>query len=155
MEFTIMNNRSTAPHTTTEQSKAYLDSMIASPYNGVLDFTICLNSDAASGDSEDGNLVVIGKAGIWDGEEIGFIFNRDYWRKGYAFEALDAVMRHVWDNHADIGVVKADVDPRNRASVHLLRRLGFVVVGEAKRTFETHVGWCDSVYLEARRPASS
>jgi len=150
-----MNNRSTAPHTTTEQSRAFLDSMIASPYNGILEFTVCLNSDAASGDSEDGSPVVIGKAGIWDGKEIGFIFNRDYWRKGYAFEALDAIIRHVWDNHADIGVVKADVDPRNRASVHLLRRLGFVVVGEATKTFETHIGWCDSVYLEARRPTGS
>lgn len=150
-------NRSTAPHTTTEQTKIFLDSMIASPYNGVLDFTVCLNSDAASSssDSEEGNLTVIGKAGIWDGKEIGFIFNRDYWRKGYAFEALDAIMRHMWDNHADVEVVKADVDPRNRASLHLLKRLGFVVVGEAKRTFETHIGWCDSIYLEARRPASS
>ncbi|KIM39559.1 hypothetical protein M413DRAFT_447038 [Hebeloma cylindrosporum] len=147
---------STAPHTTTAQTKKFLDSMIASPYNGVLDFTVCLNSDGASSssDSEEGNLIVIGKAGLWDGEEIGFIFNRDYWRKGYAFEALDAIIRHLWDNHLDVGVVKADVDPRNRASLNLLRRLGFVVVGEAKSTFETHIGWCDSVYLEARRPVS-
>jgi RimJ/RimL family protein N-acetyltransferase len=131
--------------------------MIASPLNGVLDFAICLNSDCdtASNDFEEANLTVIGKAGLWDGKDIGFIFNKDYWRKGYAFEAVDAIMRHIWETHVNIEVIKADVEPRNRASLNLLKKLGFGVVGRAEKTFQNHIGWCDSIYLEARRPFSS
>lgn len=44
------------------------------------------------------------------------------------------------------GVV-ADVDPRNEGSIGILRRFGFVETGREERTFETHLGWCDSVYL--------
>ena len=128
--------------------------MIASPLNGVLDFAVCLNSDDAgsSDSSEEAKLTVIGKAGLWDGKDIGFIFNRDYWRKGYAFEAVDAIMRHIWETHTDFEVVKADVEPRNRASLNLLKKLGFAVVGKAEKTLQNHTGWCDSVYLEAKRP---
>ena len=48
--------------------------------------------------------------------------------------------------------VVADVDPRNEASVGILtRRFGFRETGRAERTFETHLGWCDSVYLELKK----
>ncbi|KAF8959618.1 GNAT domain-containing protein [Flammula alnicola] len=175
---------STAPHSTIEQTKGYLDAMIASPNNGVMDFSVCLStptgnptepetdgassdsdgassdsdgassdSDGASSDSDDAALVVIGKAGLWDGKEIGFIFDREYWGKGYAFEALDAILRHVWALEGDAPeVITADVDPRNGASLRLLAKLGFVKVGSAEKTYETHIGWCDSVYLEAKKP---
>lgn len=49
-------------------------------------------------------------------------------------------------------MVVADVDPENEASLRLLRKLGFREVGVAKATYETHLGWRDSVFLEARRP---
>ena len=49
------------------------------------------------------------------------------------------------------GVV-ADVDPRNEGSIGILRRFGFVETGRAENTFETHLGWCDSVYLELKGP---
>ena len=94
---------------------------------------------------------MIGKAGVWNGEEVGFIFNKAYWRKGYAFEALRAIMQQFWSTRkpGDADKIKADVDPRNKASLHLLNRLGFQVVGHAEKTYRTHLGWCDSVYLEA------
>lgn len=127
--------------------------MIASPYNGVLDFSVCLPDPTGATSSSDS--IVIGKAGLWDGKEIGFIFNREYWGKGYAFEALDAILKQFWSiNEGVETVVKADVDPRNERSLRLLRKLGFVVVGSAKDTFKTHIGMCDSVYLEARKPAN-
>lgn len=100
---------------------------------------------------------MIGKAGIWNGEEIGFIINKSYWRKGYAFEALSAIIQQYWstrkpENGTDNLKIKADVDPRNEACLNLLKKLGFQVVGHAEKTFKTHLGWCDSVYLEVKCP---
>jgi ribosomal-protein-alanine N-acetyltransferase len=176
--------RSHAAHTSIEQSISFLDKMIESPWNGILDFSVCLvgtppeqdvHSHAQTSD------IVIGKAGLFDGAEIGFLFDRDYWGKGYAYEALTAILEHAWalyvrhtispgpeheitteattagetvspSKATRIEKIKADVDPRNAASLSVLKKLGFVEVGGALRTYETHIGWCDSVYLELRRP---
>lgn len=46
----------------------------------------------------------------------------------------------------------ADVDPRNESSIRLLKGFGFVETGRAERTFETGLGWCDSVYFALERP---
>lgn len=154
--------RSTAAHTDIEQTKQFLDDMIKSPYNGVLDFVVCLPDPSSTGissggedDSEESSGIPIGKAGLWNGKEIGFILDRKYWAKGYAFEALDAVVKQFWTTNEHEATIKADVDPRNKRSLRLLKKLGFVEVGTAKDTYETHIGWCDSVYLEARRPSSN
>ena len=40
------------------------------------------------------------------------------------------------------------MDPRNKDCLNLFHQLGFQVVGHVKKTFKTHLGWCDSVYLE-------
>ena len=41
----------------------------------------------------------------------------------------------------------ADVDPRNAASLALLRRHGFVETGRAAATWQIGDEWCDSIYL--------
>ncbi|KAF8885096.1 acetyltransferase [Gymnopilus junonius] len=150
---------STAPHTDIEQTKKFLDNMIKSPCNGVLDFVVCLPDASSTGISSGGSdeccAIPIGKAGIWNGQEIGFILSSEYWGKGYAFEALDAIIKQFWaTNEREEATIKADVDPRNKRCLRLLKKLGFVEVGMAKNTYETHIGWCDSVYLEARKPSS-
>ncbi|CAF9912561.1 MAG: hypothetical protein HETSPECPRED_000973 [Heterodermia speciosa] len=48
--------------------------------------------------------------------------------------------------------VVADADPRNEACLGVLRKFGFKETGRAEKTFETHLGWCDSVYFELQRP---
>ncbi|KAL8783691.1 MAG: hypothetical protein Q9195_009316 [Heterodermia aff. obscurata] len=48
--------------------------------------------------------------------------------------------------------VVADADPRNEACLGMLRKFGFKETGRAEKTFETHLGWCDSVYFELQRP---
>lgn len=50
--------------------------------------------------------------------------------------------------------VVADADPRNEACLGVLGKFGFKETGRAEKTFETHLGWCDSVYLELQRPLS-
>ncbi len=47
--------------------------------------------------------------------------------------------------------VRADVDPRNGRSRGVLGGVGFVEVGGAEGTVRTHLGWCDSVFLERAR----
>ncbi|KJA22812.1 hypothetical protein HYPSUDRAFT_87169 [Hypholoma sublateritium FD-334 SS-4] len=160
---------STPPHTNLEETETYLKRMIDNEkYNGVTEFSVCLTasseadtiraeqgSDACS-EGDDADLVVIGKAGLWDGREMGYIFDRENWGKGYAFEALDAILKHVWTlEDSPPEVAFADVDPENVASMRLLLKLGFIETGRAKNTYETHLGWRDSVYFEKKRPTEA
>ncbi|PPQ97988.1 hypothetical protein CVT26_003050 [Gymnopilus dilepis] len=135
---------STAAHTDIEQTKRFLDQMIKSPYNGVSDFVICLPDPENTGISSDGSdetATPIGKAGLWNGTEIGFIIAREFWGKGYAFEALDAIVKQFWATNDKVDArIKADVDPRNKRCLRLLKKLGFVEIGRAKDTYETHIG---------------
>lgn len=114
---------------------------MASPANGVLDFVLVLASTGK----------VIGKVGIWETKncEIGFMLNRSYWGKGYMNEALEVLLPHIWKQGID--KMMADVDPRNEASIGLLEKVGFVEYMRQERTIETHLGWCDSVYLSSEK----
>lgn len=81
------------------------------------------------------------------------MLHRDIWGKGYMAEALTALLGSdgvFWGRGVER--VVADVDPRNEGSIGILRRFGFLETGREERTFETHLGWCDSVYFELRSP---
>ena len=128
--------------------------MTASSTNGVLDFVIVLVYPCAR-DANAPAGKVIGKAGIWRAEnsEIGFMLHRDYWGNGYMAETFAALLGPggvLWKRGLDR--VFADVDPRNEGSIGILRRFGFVETGREEGTFETHLGWCDSVYFELMSP---
>lgn len=140
---------STLPHTSIEESRAWLESMIDAPPDESDDFIV----------EQDGS--VIGKAGFWRFPEIGYILHPDAWGKGLATEALSAVIAHGFETR-NLEVIKADVDPRNHASLRLLQKLGFVETGRASSTILIGDEWCDSVYLVLERslhgiiqPASS
>lgn len=87
---------------------------------------------------------VIGKLGCWQIPEIGFIFARDSWGKGYASEALAAFLAH--RRRCGDRAVTADTDPRNQASMTLLKRHGFEETGRAANTWLIGGVWHDSVY---------
>lgn len=55
-------------------------------------------------------------------KEVGYIINRDYQKKGYASEALSAVIRHAFEEGAHR--VFAECDPRNDCSWKLLEKVG-------------------------------
>ena len=59
----------------------------------------------------------------YDAKEVGYIINKDYQRKGYAREALCAVVDHAF--HSGAHRVYAECDPRNEASWQLLESAGF------------------------------
>lgn len=111
--------------------------MTAGEQNGVTDFIICLKPD----------LVPVGKCGIWQGEEIGFMLARAHWRKGLAEESLRAVLGYFFSEREMLEIV-ADVDPRNASSMALLQKLGFEVYDFKERTFQLGEEWVDSSYLK-------
>lgn len=71
---------------------------------------------------------VIGRAGLStregiDGVEIGFLIGKEYQNKGYATEALQAILDYAKINSLD--PINALVMPDNDKSRRLLKRLGF------------------------------
>jgi RimJ/RimL family protein N-acetyltransferase len=130
------------PHTELDETRAWVEAMIAAPPDESDDFVI----------ERDGRA--IGKAGCWRLPEIGFILHPDHWGQGLATEAVGAVIDHVFAAH-DIAAIEADVDPRNEASLRLLFRLGFEETHRASRTLKLGDEWCDSVYLSLGRPTAA
>ncbi|WP_439477364.1 GNAT family N-acetyltransferase [Brevundimonas sp.] len=128
---------STPPHETVEQTKAWLDGMIANGPDHP-DFVVEL----------DGR--VIGKAGFWNLPDVGYILHPDAWGQGLAAEAVGAAIDHVFRTR-DLETLTADVDPENAASIRLLERLGFVRTGFAARTWNVGGVWKDSLYYALSR----
>ena len=125
----------TPAHETLDQTRDWLARTVAASQSGESDeFIIELAGQ------------VIGKAGAWHMPEIGFILGLPYWGQGYAFEAMCAVIDHLFAHHPTEHLT-ADVDPRNTASQKLLGRLGFHETGREKNTLLWGVEWCDSVYF--------
>jgi len=89
--------------------------------------------------------VVIGKLGAWKLPEIGFLIDPAYWGRGFASEALAAFVEH--RRRLGSTELTADVDPRNRSSMKLLKRHGFVESGRASGTWLVGEELCNSVYF--------
>lgn len=129
----------TPPHETVDQTRAWIEDMAASPPELAEDFIVEFEGR------------VIGKVGCYRLPDVGYILHPDYWGRGLAFEAMAAVVGHIFATR-DLDALTADVDPRNAASLRLLARLGFVESGRAERTWFIAGEWCDSVYLRLERP---
>jgi ribosomal-protein-alanine N-acetyltransferase len=125
---------STLPHRDLAETRAWLESMIAIPPHAGEDHVV----------EHEGR--VIGKAGLYRFPEIGFIFHPGAWGRGFAHEALCAVLERAFHVHG-LPAVVADVDPRNTACLKLLLRLGFRETGRRSRTWLIGDRWCDSVDL--------
>lgn len=130
---------STAPHASLEVTREWLARKIARNADGGEDFGI----------EFEGRL--IGEVGAGRLPDFGFMLHPDFWGQGLATEASRACIAHIFAAH-DVPVLKADVDPRNLASLAVLTKLSFVVTGTAQNTFLLGDEWCDSVYLELERP---
>ena len=62
---------------------------------------------------------------------VAYMFHPEVWGRGYAAEALRAVLEHLWDD-LQVSRAEADIDTRNVRSQRLVERLGFRRVGETK-----------------------
>lgn len=128
---------STPEHETLEETRVWLQRMLH-PAHPSDDFVITLQGR------------VIGKAGSWKLPEVGYLIHPDHWGKGYATEAMTAVIAHLFATH-DMDRLVAEVDPRNTASLGLLAKLGFVETHREERTMQWRDEWCDSVYMALPR----
>ncbi len=93
---------------------------------------------------------VIGKAGFYRFPDIGYLLHPAVWGQGLGREAVGAVIARGFAVHG-LPRVTADVDPRNKASMRLLERLGFVETHRQVRTWLVGDMWCDSVYFALTR----
>ena len=132
---------STPPHSDLAATAVWLDRLLAVDPAGSVEFVV----------EHQGR--VIGTAGGGTLPEVGFILHPDFWGKGLAFEAMQAVIAHAFARHR-LDHLRADVDPRNLASVGLLQRLGFALCGHAKNTFCVAGAWSDSDYYRLNRPSA-
>lgn len=77
--------------------------------------------------------------------ELGWIFNRAYWRQGYAFEACSAVVDYAFRERNAHKLMAETIDPVK--SVGLMEKLGFVREGvQHSHTGDNSGGWAD-LYL--------
>ena len=78
--------------------------------------------------------------------EIGYLLNRDYWRKGLMHQALEAVIDFAFHT-LDLHRIEADVDTQNAGSLGLLKKLGFKQEGLFKERWFVYDQWQDSAML--------
>ena len=83
--------------------------------------------------------------------EIGYALGRQYWRMGYAHEALQALLRHAFDE-LNLHRIEADVDPRNSASIRTLERLGFQREGYLRERWQVGGEIQDALFYGLLRP---
>ena len=55
--------------------------------------------------------------------ELGYVFNRKFWKKGYAREGCEEIIKYSFQN--GIHRIFAECDPQNKNSWQLLEALGF------------------------------
>ncbi len=121
-------------HETLAETEEWLSRMIDRPQTIADDFLIEWQGQ------------IVGKAGAWNLPEVGFLLHPDLWGQGFAREAMTVVLAHLFAR-PDVARLTAEADPRNAASLGLLRRLGFVETHRAERVLQWRDEWCDSVYF--------
>jgi ribosomal-protein-alanine N-acetyltransferase len=78
--------------------------------------------------------------------EAGFILNREHWGKGLMTEAMRSVLDYAFKD-LNFHRLEADTDPKNLASLALLKNLGFQREGYFRERWFVHEKWHDSVML--------
>jgi len=154
------------PYTSMDQTEAWVQRMMAAAADGSSD-------ERAVIDSHSGEL--LGKVCLQtraDGDrELGVLVLPKHWRRGIARLAASIMISEAFSRplpeeqisassstpNATHSVrtrphwIHADVDPRNKASLALLRSLGFVQFDSAHRTFQLGDEWVDSAFLRVNK----
>ncbi len=129
---------SSPPHADIEQTREWLHGMMTSTPEESEDFIISFRGET------------IGKIGAYRLPDFGYILSPAHWGLGLASEAMTAFLDHAFTRE-DIPRLTVDIDPRNEASLRLIKRHGFVETGRASGTWTTHIGLCDSIYLALQK----
>lgn len=126
---------SDAPHERVEQTIEQLERRLASPDWGFWAITL---------PAEDRLIGTLGANENRQGAvfEIGYSLVRSQWGRGFAIEAVGALIERLFEGGARR--VFADTDPDNVASNRVLERLGFTLEGRLRGEWHTHIGVRDS-----------
>jgi [ribosomal protein S5]-alanine N-acetyltransferase len=130
----VMRYWSRLPHADIAETESWVAKNIAAVEAGEADDFVVLH---------DG--VLVGRVGIWQGNELGLIFTRSMWGTGIAREAMEALIGR--SRARGMTSIMADIDPRNIRVAKFLEKLGFRKTGEAKSTYKIGDIWTDSAYL--------
>jgi ribosomal-protein-alanine N-acetyltransferase len=79
----------------------------------------------------------------WRCAEIGYTVHPEHWGRGYGTQIARLAVDFAF---GELGMhrVEATCDPRNTASVRILRRIGMTHEGTLRHTMELRDGWRDS-----------
>lgn len=77
--------------------------------------------------------------------ELGWIFNRAFWRQGYAYEACSALVRHAFEALGAHKVTAETIDPVRSAG--LMRKLGMRLEGVQRLHTRDNDGQWRDVHL--------
>jgi len=122
------------PHTDIAETEAWIVKTIEAVEAGEADDFVVVHEGA-----------LVGRVGIWQGNELGLIFARSVWGTGIAREATEALVER--SRSRGMKSIMADIDPRNLRVARFLEKLGFRKTAEAKSTYRIGDIWTDSEYL--------
>lgn len=88
---------------------------------------------------------IIGRAGLeyhddFDGLELGFMLGKEYWHKGFALEACEAILEY-GEEELEQDEYRALVHIDNEASKRLCEKLGFVATGQVDLDGTCHIDY--------------
>jgi RimJ/RimL family protein N-acetyltransferase len=93
--------------------------------------------------------------------EVGYMFNANYWGKGYATEALKAFIPAFFDHYSGgpqgrFEYAVALTDPELVASQNVLQKVGFKLYEKREKDFDNPVlGWRDTLVYRIYRAGSA
>ena len=82
--------------------------------------------------------------------ELGITLASEHWRKGYATEAFTALITTLFTTYA-IHRVCTDVDPRNKASMKLMPKVGMRLEGHMRQSMLCREEWVDECWFAVLR----
>ncbi len=128
----------------TDESVAFLDGTIHCQRERprkIFEFAITLKSDGK----------LIGACGLRlqaenEQGEIGYCFNRKYWRQGYASEAARAVMKFAFEK-LGLHRIVASCDVNNLGSAGVLKKCGMRMEGHFVQERKVRGEWRDTLFF--------
>ena len=87
---------------------------------------------------------------VYERCETGYKFDKQYWHKGYATEALAFGIGLMFEEYR-MHRIEAYVMESNSASIRLLKKLGFVYEGTARQSIFVHGKWEDHMHFALLR----
>ena len=93
---------------------------------------------------------LIGYVGLWRiiyenvRAELGYSLHPDFWGKGYMKEAINEVLRFGFEE-MHVHSIEASVNPENRASIGLLKKIGFTREAHFRENYYYNGEFVDSL----------